>query len=145
MLISTKVRVGNAWGANDARTLDFVRRAADAIAVECSRFGPLRRAVGEAGACEVLVQFVSSLSAGECSRELSGLSFDGRPLTCVLDEADVAAPEPSELRFWQYDPDRKPKSHRDRPPTPVPERSRSRSRSRSPPQGLVADYSSDDD
>ena len=49
----TTVRVGNAWaaGASD----DFVRRAADAIAVECSRFGPLRRAVGEAGACEVLV------------------------------------------------------------------------------------------
>ena len=143
MLISTKVRVGNAWaaGAGD----EFVRRAADAIAVECSRFGPLRRAVGEAEACEVLVQFVSSLSAGECKRELSGLSFDGRPLTCVLDDDDVAAaPEPTELRFWQYDPDRKPKSHRDRPPTPVPDRSRSRSRSRSP-QGLVADYSSDED
>ena len=151
------VRVGNAWaaGAGD----EFVRRAADAIAVECSRFGPLRRAVGEAEACEVLVQFVSSLSAGECKRELSGRSFDGRPLTCVLDEADVAAaPEPTELRFWQYDPNRKPKSHRDRPPTPVPDRSRSRSRSpqglsddrsrsrsRSPPQGLVADYSSDED
>ena len=138
----TTVRVGNAWalGAGD----DFVRRAADAIAVECSRFGPLRRAVGEAEACEVLVQFVSSLSAGECKRELSGLSFDGRPLTCVLDDDDVAAaPEPTELRFWQHDPDRKPKC-RDRPPTPVPDRSRSRSRSRSP-QGLVADYSSDDD
>jgi hypothetical protein len=158
----TTVRVGNAWGKNaDA---DFVRRAADAIAVECSRFGPLRRAVGEAEACEVLVQFSSSLSAGECARELSGLSFDGRPLTCVLEEDDVAAaPEPTELKFWQYDPDastrggadadaeradggtdtrtRKPKSHRDRPPTPVPDRSRSRSRS---PQGLVADYSSDD-
>ena len=102
--------------------------------------------MGEAEACEVLVQFVSSLSAGECKRELSGLSFDGRPLTCVLDDDDVAAaPEPTELRFWQHDPDRKPKSHRDRPPTPVPDRSRSRSRSRSPPQGLVADYSSDDD
>ena len=105
----------------------------------------MRRAVGEAEACEVLVQFVSSLSAGECSRELSGLSFDGRPLTCVLEEDDVAAaPEPpGELKFWQYDPDRKPKC-RDRPPTPVPDRSRSRSRSRSP-QGLVADYSSDED
>ena len=160
----TTVRVGNAWaaGAGD----EFVRRAADAIAVECSRFGPLRRAVGEAEACEVLVQFSSSLSAGECARELSGLSFDGRPLTCVLDDAAVAAaPEPTELKFWQYDPDnkrdastaigdgtvgaedtaeapRKPKSHRDRPPTPVPDRSRSRLRS---PQGLVADYSSDDD
>ena len=98
--------------------------------------------MGEAEACEVLVQFVSSLSAGECARELSGLSFDGRPLTCVLDDDDVAAaPEPTELRFWQYDPDQKPKC-RDRPPTPVPDRSRSRSRS---PQGLVADYSSDDD
>ena len=138
----TTVRVGNAWaaGAGD----EFVRRAADAIAVECSRFGPLRRAVGEAEACEVLVQFVSSLSAGECSRELSGVSFDGRPLTCVLDDDDVAAaPKPTELRFWQYDPDRKSKC-RDRPPTPVPDRSRSRSRSRSP-QGLVADYSSDED
>jgi len=139
----TTVRVGNAWA--EGSDAEFVRRAADAIAVEASRFGPLRRAVGEAEACEVLVQFVSSLSAGECARELSGLSFDGRPLTCVLDEADVAAaPEPTELRFWQYDPDRKPKSHRDRPPTPVPDRSRSRSRSRSP-QGLVADYSSDED
>ena len=95
----TTVRVGNAWAmGSDA---EFVRRAADAIAVECSRFGPLRRAVGEAEACEVLVRFVSSLSAGECKRELSGLSFDGRPLTCVLDDDDVAAaPEPTELRFW---------------------------------------------
>jgi len=149
----TTVRVGNAWAAGTCA--DFVRRAADAVAVECSRFGPLRRAVGDAG--EVLVQFASSLSAGECTRELGGLSFDGRPLTCVLDEHEVAAaPEPA--RFWQHDPDRKPKSHRDRPPTPVPDRSRSRSpqgrdrpptpvpdrsRSRSP-QGLVADYSSDD-
>jgi len=160
----TTVRVGNAWAVGASS--DFLRRAADAIAVECSRFGPLRRAVGEAEACEVLVQFSSSLSAGECARELSGLSFDGRPLTCVLDDAAVAAaPEPTELKFWQYDPDnkrdastaigdgtvgaedtaeapRKPKSHRDRPPTPVPDRSRSRLRS---PQGLVADYSSDDD
>ena len=140
----TTVRVGNAWGADAGA--DFIRKAADAIAVECSRFGPLQRAVGEAEAREVLVQFVSSLSAGECRRELSGLSFDGRPLTCVLGDEDVAAaPEPpGELKFWQYDPDRKPKSHRDRPPTPVPDRSRSRSRSRSP-QGLVADYSSDED
>ena len=137
----TTVRVGNAWAIGAGA--EFVRRAADAIAVECSRFGPLRRAVGEAEACEVLVQFVSSLSAAECARELSGLSFDGRPLTCVLDDDDVAAaPEPTELKFWQYDPDQKPKSHRDRPPTPVPDRSRSRSRS---PQGLVAAYSSDDD
>ena len=136
----TTVRVGNAWGKGAGA--EFVRRAADAIAVECSRFGPLRRAVGEAEACEVLVQFVSSLSAGECARELSGLSFDGRPLTCVLDDDDVAAaPEPTELRFWQHDPNRKPKC-RDRPPTPVPDRSRSRSRS---PQGLVADYSSESD
>ena len=109
-----------------------------------------------------LSTFLAELNA----RELSGLSFDGRPLTCVLDDAAVAAaPEPTELKFWQYDPDnkrdastaigdgtvgaedtaeapRKPKSHRDRPPTPVPDRSRSRLRS---PQGLVADYSSDDD
>ena len=140
----TTVRVGNAWAAGACA--DFVRRAADAVAVESSRFGPLRRAIGEAETCEVLVQFSSSLSARECTRELGGLSFDGRPLTCVLDEHEVAAaPEPP--RFWQHDdrkshPDRPKSHHRDRPPTPVPDRSRSRSRS---PQGLVADYSSDDD
>ena len=115
---------GNAWAVGaDA---EFVRRAADAIAVECSRFGPLRRGRGRGrglrgpGAVCIVVE-----RRRVRERELSGLSFDGRPLTCVLDDDDVAAaPEPTELRFWQHDPDRKPKSHRDRPPTPVPDRSR---------------------
>ena len=124
------VLVGNAFAGDEGA--DFVARVADAVAVECSKFGPVARAVCDAEAREIAVNFVSSLSAGECVAAMRGLSFDGRVLSCELRAGGVeAAPPPPTAPlqdFWCRDDARAdvdaglrpPRSYRDRPPTPVP-------------------------
>lgn len=157
------VLVGNAFAGDEGA--DFVARVADAVAVECSRFGPVARAVCDAEAREIAVNFVSSLSAGECVAAMRGLSFDGRVLSCELRAGGVeAAPPPPTAPlqdFWCRDDARAdvdaglrpPRSYRDRPPTPVPGSPASQSGSPpgSPAAGPLAslvpygDTDSDDD
>lgn len=128
--------VANAFQGDEGA--DFIVRAVDALTVECSKFGPIRRAVCDSDRREVAVNFVSSLSAGECVHAMHGVAFDGRLLDCRLSDDDVdEAPPPPDANteplqtFWLRDDARAdadrglgaarpPRSYRDRPPTPVP-------------------------